>query len=138
MSAFDLCDAREKRFLYDLMQAEPHLVHDHPIPELHALLLSLERMWGGTYKKSLPVSPELMYYLVIYAMHGHLIHEAPEEWRRGSAHEVHAILKGYMKSITLAIQDGSFVKHKNGEVYIDLFRIPQWFYDEMANDPSML
>ena len=138
MSAFDLCDAREKRFLYDVMQEEPHLVHDHPIPELHALLIALECMWGGTYKKPLPVPPGLMYYLVIYAMHGHLIPEAPEEWRRGCAHEVYAILKGCMESVTLAIQDGSFVKHENGGVYIDLFRIPQWFYDEVAKDQSML
>jgi hypothetical protein len=65
---FDLCDAREKRFLYDLMQEEElDLVYDHPLPELHALLLALERMWGGASAKELAVPPGLMYYLVIYA-----------------------------------------------------------------------
>ena len=46
-SVFDLYDAREKRFLCDLMETEPRVVHDHPLPELHALLLALERLWGG-------------------------------------------------------------------------------------------
>jgi hypothetical protein len=67
-------------------------------------------------------------------MHAHLIHEDPKGWRRGAAHEVHVILQGCMESVALAIKDGSFVKHENGGVYIDLFRIPQWFYDEVAKD----
>jgi hypothetical protein len=134
MSASDLCDAREKRFLYDLMHADPRLVHDHPIPELHALLLALERMWGGSFKKPPAVPPGLLYYLVIYATHAHFIHEDPEEWRRGSAHEVHRILQGFMESVEQAIKDGDLIKYKDGGAYIDLFRIPQWFYDEVAKD----
>jgi hypothetical protein len=98
---FDFCDAREQRFLTALMQDAPRVVSDHPMPELHALLIALERMWGGTYKKPLPVPPELMYYLMIYASHAHLIHEDPEGWRRGSAPDVYAILQGFMNSVTL-------------------------------------
>jgi hypothetical protein len=41
---FDLCDAREKRFLVDLIQEEVDLMHDRPLPELHTLLLAFERI----------------------------------------------------------------------------------------------
>jgi hypothetical protein len=44
-----LCDAREKRFLHDLIQQkEPGALVDHPMPELYAVLQAMERMWGGT------------------------------------------------------------------------------------------
>jgi hypothetical protein len=33
----------------------------------------------------------------------------------------------------LAIKNGSIVKDENGGASIDLFRIPQWFYDEVMN-----
>jgi hypothetical protein len=39
-----------------------------------------------------------------------------------------------MESVALAIKDGSVVKHKDDVVYIDLFRIPRWFYDEVMDD----
>jgi hypothetical protein len=47
---------------------------------------------------------------------------------------VYAILQGFMESVAQAIRDGSVVEHKDDGVYIDLFRIPQWFYDEVVND----
>ena len=74
----------------------------------------------------------------IYATHAHFIHEDPEEWRRGSAHEVHRILQGFMESVEQAIKDGELIKYKDGGAYIDLFRIPQWFYDKVAKDQETL
>ena len=127
---FDLCDVREKRFLCDLMATEPRVVHDHPLPELHALLLALERMWGGHHEKPPMISPHLLYYLVVYATHAHHIHEDVEGWRRGGGHEVHAILQGCMETVAWAIKDGSEITHADDGVYIDLFRIPRWFYEE--------
>ena len=88
---FDLCNAREKRFLDDLMREAPLALDDHPLPELHALLLALERMWGGERTPSITVPPGLMYYLVVYAMMAHHIPQDVEGWRRGAGHEVHAI-----------------------------------------------
>jgi hypothetical protein len=132
---FDLCDARERRFLLELMQEENQdVVYDHPLPELHALLLALERMWGGEHTPSITVPPGLMYYLVIYATYAHHIPEDVAGWRHGAAHEVYAILQGLMESVALAIQDGTLVKHADDGVYIDLFRIPQWLYDEVVKD----
>jgi len=77
---FNLCDAREKRFLYDLMQEDPDVMDDHPIPELRALLSALKRMWGGESVKELRVPPELMYYLVAYATYAHLIPFRIPQW----------------------------------------------------------
>jgi len=135
---FDLCHEREKRFLLDLMQQEePGARADHPIPELHALLFALEHMWGGECAKQLTVPPELIYYLVAYATYAHHIPEEPEEWRSGAAHDVHQILRGFMESVTLAIKDGILVTHANDGVYIDLFRIPPWLYDEVMKDQQL-
>jgi|RhiMethySRZTD1v2_1073278.scaffolds.fasta_scaffold197287_2 hypothetical protein len=134
---FDLCSDPEKRFLVDLMQEEPGVL-DHPIPELYALLRAVERMWGGTEAKRLTVPPGLMYYLVAYATYAHHVPEDVEEWRAGAVHDIYHILQGFIKSIALAIQDGSVVKHKDDSVYIDLFRIPQWFYDEVVQDAQAL
>jgi hypothetical protein len=47
---------------------------------------------------------------------------------------VHHILQGFTESVALAIQDGSVVKHKDDGAYIDLFRIPPWFYDEVVKE----
>jgi hypothetical protein len=133
-SVFDLCDAREKRFLYDLMEIEPRVVHDHPLPELHALLLALERMWGGAYKKPPIVPPGLLYYLAVYAAYAHHIPEDIEGWRAGAAHDVYHMLQGFMESVALAIKDGACLKHEADGVYLDLFRIPQWYYDAVMKD----
>jgi hypothetical protein len=129
-----LCDARELRFLYDLMQEEPDVLDDHPLPELHALLAVLERMWGGEAAKQLTVPLELMYYLVNYATYAHHIPEDVEEWRSGAAHDTYYLLQGFMESVALAIKDGSLLEHKEDGMYIDLFRIPQWFYDEVVKE----
>ena len=91
-------------------------------------------MWGGANAKQLTVPPGLMYDLVAYATYAHHIPEDVEAWRSGAAHDVHAILQGFMESVALAIKDGAVVKHKDDGVYIDLFRIPQWFYEEVVND----
>jgi hypothetical protein len=135
---FDLCAAREKRFLDDLMREESASLDDHPLPELHALLLALERMWGGTYAKQLTVPPGLMYYLVAYATYAHHIPEDVEGWRAGAAHDVHHILQGFMESVALAIKGGSVVKHADDGMYLGLFRIPQWFYDEVVKEQQPL
>jgi hypothetical protein len=119
---FDLCDARERRFLLELMQEENQdVVYDHPLPELHALLLALERMWGGGRTPSITVPPRLMYYLVAYATNAHHIPEDVEGWRSGAAHDVHHILRGFMESIALTIQDGTLVTHADDGVYLRTF-----------------
>jgi hypothetical protein len=126
--------APELRFLYDLMQEAPDLIADHPIPELHAVLVALERMWGGACAKHLIVSPGLMYYLVVYAAHAHRIHEDVDRWRPGCEHEAYVILRELMESVAQAIKDGSIVTQHDDGMYIDLFRIPQWFYDEVVHE----
>jgi hypothetical protein len=63
----------------------------------------------------------------------HHIPEDVEEWRSGAAHDVHQILQGFMESVALAIQDGTSVKHADDGMYLGLFRIPPWFYDEVVN-----
>jgi hypothetical protein len=63
--------------------------------------------------------------------HSAIIPLGEEGWRSGAAHDVHHILQDFMDSVALAIKDGTVVKHDDGEVSIDLFRIPQWFYDEV-------
>jgi hypothetical protein len=134
MSVFDLCNAQEHRFLLDLIaQEEPGALADHPIPELYALLRAIERMWGGADARKLTVPPELIYYLAVCAAYMHHVPEDVEKWRTGAAHDVYHILQGFMESITRAIKDGSVVKYKDDGVFIDLFRIPQWFYDEVMN-----
>jgi hypothetical protein len=132
---FDLCDARELRFLLDLIaQEEPDALDEHPMPELYVLLRAIERMWGGTEAKQLTVPPELIYYLAVCAAYMHHIPEDIEAWRAGAAHDVYAILQGFMESVALAIKDGSVVKYKDDGMYIDLFRISPWFYEEVRND----
>ena len=43
-----------------------------------------------------------------------------------------------MESVARAIQDGSVVEHKDDGMYLDLFCIPQWFYDEVVKDERPL
>jgi hypothetical protein len=131
---FTLCNAREKRFLLDLIaQEEPGALDDHPIPELHVLLRAIEHMWGGAEAKQLTAPPALIYWLAAYATYAHLIPEDVEGYRAGAAHDVHQILQGFMQSVALAIKEGAVVQHEDGEVTIDLFRIPQWLYEEVKN-----
>lgn len=131
---FDLCSAREQRFLLDLIQQEePAALDDHPMPELYALLRAIERMWGCADAKRLTVPPELIYYLSVSAAYMHRVPEDVEKWRAGAVHDVYHILQGLMESIARAIKDGAVVQHDDG-TYIDLFRIPQWFYEEVIKD----
>jgi hypothetical protein len=37
-----------------------------------------------------------------------------------------------MATVALAINDGSPITHADDGIYLDLFRIPQWFYDEVV------
>ena len=127
-----LCSPSEKRFLLDLIeQEEPEALNDHPIPKLYALLRALEHMWGGADAKQLTATPELIYYLAVCAAYVHHIPEDVEEWRSGAAHDVYHLLQGLMASVALAIKDGSVVERKDDGISIDLFRIPQWFYEEI-------
>jgi len=52
MSAFDLCKARERRFLSDLLEDAADDVRDHPLPELYTLLRAVERMTSPMIRKS--------------------------------------------------------------------------------------
>jgi hypothetical protein len=128
---FDLCNAREQRFLYDLMAEESAALAEHPMPELYALLRAIERMWGGADAKQLTVPPQLIYYLAVCGAYMHHVPEDVEQWRAGAVHDIYAILQGFMESVALAIQDGAVVQHEDGGVSIDLFRIPQWLYEEV-------
>jgi hypothetical protein len=120
----DLCNAREERFLLDLIaQDAPGALDDHPMPELYALLRAIERMWGGADAKQLTAPPKLIFYLAVCAAYLHHVPEDVERWRAGAVHDVHHILQGFMESLALAIKDGAVVQHDDG-MYIDLFRIP--------------
>src|SRR5688572_5283998 len=91
---FDLCNAREQRFLLDLLaQEEPGALDDHPMPELYALLRAIERMWGGADAKQLTVPPKLIFYLVVCAAYLHHAPEDVERWRAGAVHDVRRILQ---------------------------------------------
>jgi hypothetical protein len=132
---FDLCNAREERFLLDLIaQDAPGALDDHPMPELYALLRAIERMWGGADAKQLTAPPKLIFYLAVCAAYLHHVPEDVERWRAGAVHDVYRILQGFMQSVALAIKDGAVVRREDGGVSIDLFRIPRWFYDELRND----
>jgi hypothetical protein len=50
--------------------------------------------------------------------------------RAGAVHDIYAILQGLMESVALAIKAGTVVQYDDG-AYIDTFRIPAWFYDEV-------
>jgi hypothetical protein len=84
------------------------------------------------------LKPELIYYLAVCSAYVHHIPEDGERWRSGAAHDVHAILQGLMESVALAIKDGAVVKHEDGGVFIDLFRIPQWFYEEVVKEQQIV
>jgi hypothetical protein len=60
-----------------------------------------------------------------------------EGWRHSGGHEVHQILRGFMESVVLTTKDGTLVKRADDEVYIDLFRIPPWLYDEVMKDAQI-
>ena len=135
---FDLCNAGEQRFLRDLIaQKEPGALDDHPMPELYALLRAIERMWGGAGAEQLTVPPKLIYYLAVCAAYVHEIPENREQWRAGAAHDIYHILQGFMESVVLAIKDGAVVQRDDGEISIDLFRIPRWLYDEVRNGEAL-
>jgi hypothetical protein len=102
------------------------------------LLRAIERTWGGADAKQLTVPPKLIYYLAVCAAYMHHLPKDVEGWRAGAAHDVYEILQGFMESVALAINDGSVIRHKNDGMYIDLFRIPQWFYEEVAKDERPL
>jgi hypothetical protein len=68
------------------------------------------------------------------AAYVHHVPEDVERWRASAVHDVYRILQGFMESVALAIRDGSLVKHEDVGTYIDLFRIPQWFYDEVVKE----
>jgi hypothetical protein len=130
---FDLCSAHEQHFLLDLIQQEePGALDDHPMPELYALLRAIERMWGGDDAKQLTVPPQHIYYLAVCTAYMHHVPEDVAAWRAGAAHDVYHILQGFMESVAVAIKDGLIVKRKEDGMYIDLFRIPQWLYEEVS------
>lgn len=130
---FELCSEREERFLRDLIvQEAPEALAEHPIPELHALLQAIERMWGGADAKQLSAPPELVYYLAVGAAYMHRVPDDVDEWRAGAADDVYHILQGFMESVTVAIKDDVLVRQGDGEVSIDLFRVPQWLYEEVS------
>jgi hypothetical protein len=132
---FEFCGAPEQRCLLDLIQQEnPRVPGDHPVPELQALLRALERMWGGESVQERTAPPELLSSLATYTTYAHRIPEDAERWHSGAAHDVHPILQGLIKSVVLAITDGSVVKHDYDGVYLDRFRLPQWCYDEIGQD----
>jgi hypothetical protein len=128
---FDLCNAREQRFLLDLLaQEEPGALDDHPMPELYVLLRAIERMWGGADAKQLTAPPKLIFYLAVCSAYLHHVPENVGRWR--AVHDVRRILQGFMQSVALAIKDGAVVKHEDGGASIDLFRIPHWLYEEVS------
>lgn len=126
---FALCTPQEERFLRDLMRHTPHLATLR-CPEGAALLYAVEELTGGERGIALdPVPTALVYHLAVYAHNADTF--TPEERDHPSAMmEVHAFLQQLMQTVAGAIRENTCVRHTAEGMFIDLFEIPQWFYNE--------
>lgn len=131
---FDLCNAREERFLRDLLDRSHHTADSH-LREAHVLFDATEELlgWPGT-KSPGQVPAILLYWVAIFAR--------GEEVRREHgcdpshtcyAHNVREILRHFVRTIEALIRDGKLLRHKDNGIFIDLFEIPAWFYEEVTS-----
>ena len=129
---FALCNSREERFLRDLMRQTPNL-EELRFPEGAVIRTAIEEITGGERGIALdPVPADLVYYLAVYAHYADVL---TPEGRDGSGvimMEVHTFLQQFMQTVAAAIQEGTFVRHLDEGIFIDMFQIPQWFYNEIA------
>ncbi len=130
---FALCNPREERFLRDLMRQIPQL-EERRFPEGTALLNAIEEITGGERGIALdPVPASLVYYLSLYAYSADTFTPEDRDSPGPARTQIRSLLQQFMKTVATAIQEGTFVRHLDEGVFIDLFQIPQWFYDEIAH-----
>ena len=129
---FALCNPREERFLRDLMRQIPEL-KEQRFPEGTALISAIEKITGGERGIALdPVPASLVYYLSLYAYSADTFTPEDRDSPGPARTQIRSLLQQFMKTVAVAIREGTFVRHLDDGVFIDQFQIPQWFYDEIA------
>jgi hypothetical protein len=128
---FDLCNAREERFLRELLDRSHHTA-DLRLREAHVLFDAIEALlgWPGT-KSPAQIPAILLYWVVIYARGEHVRKEhGCDSSHTCYAHDVREILRYFMRTIEALIRDGKLLRHTDDGIFIDTFEIPAWFYED--------
>ncbi len=129
---FELCNPREERFLRDLMRRTLGL-KERRFPEGAALLKAIKDITGGERGRALnPIPSALVYFLALYAYSADTFTPEDRDSPGPARTQIRSLLQQFMKTVAVAIQEGTFVRHLDDGVFIDLFQIPQWFYDEIT------
>ena len=133
---FELCNSREERFLRDMMRLANLDLSYLRLPDVGVLICAIEDVTGGACDKMLNIwSPGLLYNLAAYAYYAdQLTHEERDESSASLAWHIHAILQGFMETVERAIRQGTFVRHTDDGAFLDMFQIPQWFFDEVSRE----
>jgi hypothetical protein len=130
---FDLCNTREERFLRDLLDRSDHTA-DSRLREAHVLFDAIEELLGWPGTQSPAQIPAILLYWVAISARG-------EEVRREHgcdpshtcyAHDVREILRHFMRTLEALIRDGKLLRHTDDGIFIDLFEIPTWFYEDVT------
>jgi hypothetical protein len=131
---FDLCNAREERFLRDLLDRSHKGVADSRQPEAHVLFDAIEELLGrpGTNSPA-QVPAMLLYWVAVYARseNARTQHHCDPS-HTCYAHDVREILKHFMRAIETLICEGKLLRHTDDGIFIDLFEIPAWFYEDVT------
>ena len=131
---FDLCNAREERFLRDLLDRSHKGVADSRQPEAHVLFNAIEELlgWPGT-KSPVQVPSVLLYWVAVYARYENVREQHHCDPSHACyAHGVREILKHFMRAIETLICEGKLLRHTDDGIFIDLFEIPAWFYEDVT------
>ena len=125
---------KNRRFLTDVIRLSRHDLSKYESPVLMALLIAIRDMTGASREK-VPhmIQPGLVYYMAHIAYSDWSIpdYDSPGSDRALSIAQLSECLEA---TVAQAIRDDKVtLQFEDGEVYLDFFQIPRWFYEQERN-----
>ena len=80
------------------------------------------------------ISPFLSHYLAYFAQKTNAL--TRKELGESPSFETHELLIGLMETVSDTIKENKIIQRTDEGVFIDWFRIPDWFYEEEMRDLS--
>ena len=122
---------RAERFWRDIIRLCSSRLNDEQFPELAALITVIEDATGGAPNEPMAIIQSgVVYCLAVLANQERRFAKADSEM--GYDHQAAVmLLEHFMESVKQCIVHNKSIRHTNEGIYIDLFPVPRWFYDEV-------
>lgn len=121
-----------ERFWRDIIRYCGYRLDDAEFPELTALLASIESATGGAPNEPMVnIHSGMAYCLAYLAKFAYTFVRFQEGEKFYDSYAAKMLVEYLMQSVKQCIEENKSIRYTDEGIYIDMFQVPRWFYDEV-------